>query len=173
MNINGKWYCDRIFSAIESPLSSNAKVEHVIVSQRNKNLLKQLVAKDKMDAEEEKVIGNNDEETDKIEGEMKHNLRLEREVANEFSEPFRKKKIKSDMQLTLVKVRANSESMQKGLLKPDLFLTSPKDPKDYKEKAKNEVPMKAEVVSNNQVAPGNINSKSGENKPKSGCCAIF
>ena len=92
VNINGKWYCDRIFSAIESPLSAhNAKVEHVIVSQRNKNLLKQLVAKDKMNSEEEKANENKDEESDETEGEMKYNLILAQEAAIEFSEPFRKK----------------------------------------------------------------------------------
>lgn len=89
VNINDRWYCDKIFSASGSPITVfHAKVEKVIASKRNKNVLKQLLDKGKREKNEdessEDEIGSegqdkrenesDDEKTDETEGKMGHNL---------------------------------------------------------------------------------------------------
>mgnify|MGYP003877707991 CR=1 FL=1 len=135
VKINGGWICDKIFNAFESPLSArHAKLDQVRASKRNKILLKQLVEKGEIKenefVEEEEKNDSKDEETDETEGEMSHNPTLARDAANEFSELFRKKnKARYEelpkqkfVQLILIQVLANSDSIQKGLLKPDFIL---------------------------------------------------
>ena len=187
VNINGSWFCDKIFSAFESPLSAlHAKVEHVIASKRNKKLLKQLVV-DKDEVKENEVVEEEEKEnkskydkkgdesedegeSDETEGEMEYNLILAREAAHEFSELFRKKEIsryeelikQKFMQLSLIQVLASSVPIQKGFLKPELF-----------EKAKDEVTLNPGIISSNKVAPGDINSKSAHHNQKSNCCVTF
>lgn len=117
-----------------------------------------------------------DEELDENKGEMGHNLAFARDAANEFSEQFRKKNTgryeeltkQKFVQLILSQVLANSESIQKRLLKPDFILTSQIEQRDViKEKVKDEGPLTHGIVHNNQVAPGDINSKSPSQNQKS------
>ena len=129
--INGSWYCDKIFSAVESILSAvNAKVEQVIASKRNKTILKQLAAKGEMNnkksaLEEEKENERKDEETDETERELKPDLTLARSVANEFSELF------------LEKNRARYKELKQKFANRE------------KEMAK--VPLKRKIISKNRI----------------------
>ena len=162
VNINDAWYCDKIFSSAESSLSAfHAKVEQVIISKRNKKILKQFAVKGERryeeSAEEEKENESEDEETDETEGELKPNLTLARSAANQFSELFLGKNVVKN----------------KELLKPDLILTSLTDLQDnIKEKAKGKVPLKPGVNPSNQAVPGD-NFKNANHKQKSSCCCTI
>ena len=163
VNINGGWFCDKIFSAVESPLSAHhAKVEQVIASKRNKKIIKQLVYKDEMNKkepiEEEKDNESQDEETDETEGELSPNLTLARRAANQFSE------------LILGKNIARYEEV----LEPEMIHISQTNPRDnIKEKVKDEVSLETRIIPSNQGNPGDSNSKGRAQKKKNGCWATF
>mgnify|MGYP000859612344 CR=1 FL=1 len=165
VSINGTWYCDKIFSAFESPLSAlHAKVDQVILSKRNKKILKQLVNKGEMNenesAEEDKENEGEDEKTDETEGEMERNPTVARETAIEFSEKFLKTKI----------IRDEEPAKQKVLSEPG-FQTNPQD--IIKEKEKSKASLKPGIGPNNQVARGDVNPKNADCKKHSSCCTMF
>mgnify|MGYP003877729459 FL=1 len=163
VNKNGKWYCDKIFSAYEVPLSAlRAKVEQVRVSKRNKALLKQLVGKDEMNSKESapnnKGNENKDEKSDETNGEMKHNPTFAREAANEISLQFwRNNRIRLE-ELT-------KQSNQKETLKSEAIHISVAKQKDnIQKKEKAEVAEKRTTYAQGQENP---------QRKKNACCMIF
>ena len=183
VNINGDWHCDKIFSASELPLSvRHVKTERIRTSKRNWDLLKWLSNQGK---EKENLLSskeNHDEdeyELDETEGEMKHDLTLAITTANELSELFLKHQkaryeelLKQKLvQLTLLQVLAQSDPIQKGLLKPELFQGNKTGIKQ-KEKDGALAKLKPEVPRNNQIAPG-VAEANNHHKHKTSCCNIF
>ena len=157
ININGDWFCDKIFSATNSSLTArNMVVERIVVSKRNKEILQQLVDKDKTEKNElnEKVV-----EYDETEGEIEHNPIFAREVVNEFTELFLKAKKAKD---------------EKGSKEKFVRLKAIESIHNIKEPGtgKDEVPLKPKIV-RNQVAPGDTIKTKDQPEQMSRCCNIF